>query len=922
MGERFLGMRNIALYALFGSISLFQFGYADAHSASPKEALVLRRITEYWKDGDYATVKRQIIDFLDKNPDTSLHDHLHAMLGDLYFQERQYRQALATYDLIGSSEIREKTFFNRLQAEFEARDFLSVIDEAERYLKEHRNSHLETKIRYLLAESCFRHALKSKDLEQKVHYLKLAKPQYKILTQSKYSERVLFPLAEIHRLLREDDRAASLYISLAEKYPEHRERFLFQSAILQIKLDKDEAQLSFARVYEMGGKRSKLAAFNRLILLYQLERYPEFLSFYEKVIDLMPDQKVPLLKFYEGRCLYSMGDYGQAVMPLERFVTSAQGRSKELKTGYLLLVNCSRYNRDISLLERTLYSFKNAFPKDREVPKVLLIHSQMCRENGDFTQALADLKTLINDYPGYSDAEGVAYDYALLLSQTDKWIEAREKFLAFLDQYPHSNRRNAAWRHLLNCCIEEIKNPTQANSDVTKETFVNILHKALSEDRVLTEKERKQYALVMMKCQCELEKFDEVIPSLSQYIADTTEPELLAEAHLLMAICMQKTSSDLTQFIQNAQQALAYNKRLPERDLLHLELYNAYLSKSFATEDEGNSEYFLRQAAENLFASEAWKEREIKLDNYLWLADHYYQRAKEGDQEAFEKANILFSDLLGLSSGEGQLNISSDSLYLEGEVLKYSYLLAINRKHKEQVALLEKLVRKQEQHSGLPWKLKRRCKLELGRAYEANHNLQDALNSYKALLKTGGRTSSMVNSSAQLHLAKLEYQLLKTNQRVSDSPEIISILHSLKDLQIQKKLPAEPLHLEAALQYAEIRLSLVDPKEHAKNALFFYKRMFEDFHETEDPIAEEYNHLRASYPEKDGIFGAYMQYLDSQILKSQAALARRENKVEKAVEYEETALRILNSLLDHEDYLRPYLYDRVKRAKVEITKQI
>jgi len=346
----------------------------------------------------------------------------------------------------------------------------------------------------------------------------------KVLTQSKYSERVLFPLAEIHRLLREDDRAVSLYLNLAQKYPEHRERFLFQAAILQIKEDKKEAIQTFYKVHEMGGKRSKLAAFNRLILMYQTEDYEGFLTYHQNVIALMPDQKVPLLNFYEGRCHYSLGDYQQAVMPLENFIIATKGRSKELKTTFLLLVNCSRYLKDIALLERTLFSYKNAFPKDAEVPKVLMIHSQMCRENGNFNQALSDLKTLTTDYPGYEDAEAVRYDYALLLSQTDKWIEAREMFLAFLDEYPQSKRKNAAWRHLLNCCIEEIKNPSQVNSDTSKETFVSILSHALEENHVLTDKEKQQYALVMMKCLCELERYEEVVPMLSQYIADTVDP--------------------------------------------------------------------------------------------------------------------------------------------------------------------------------------------------------------------------------------------------------------------------------------------------------------------------------------------------------------------------------------------------------------
>jgi|GEM_PF-798847 len=921
MGEQFFQLRKIALHAILASVLFTASGYSETANATPKEALMLRRITEYWKDGDYPSVKRQIVDFLSKNPETGLHDHLNAMLGDLYFQERNYRQALATYDLIGNVEIKEKTTFNCLQAQFETRDFLSVIDGAEKFLKCQKGGDGEMKVRYLLAEACFRQALKSDDMEQKVFYLKLSKPHYKILTQTKYSDRALFPLAEIHRLLREDERAASLYLSLAAKYPEHRERFLFQAGILQIKEDKQSALETFERVYEIGGKRSKLAAFNRLILLYQNDAYEDFLHFYQDVIGLMPEQKVPLLQFYEGRCHYAMGDYSQAVMPLETFITSTKGRSKELKTGYLLLINCSRQLKDIALLERTLFSFKTAFPKDSDVPKALMIHSQMCRENGDFTQALTDLQTLNREYPAYEDAEGVMYDYALLLSQTDKWIEARETFRSFIDKYPQSERASGAWRHLLNCSIEELKDPSIVNSEETKKTFISILSEALKKENILTEPERQQYFLVMMKCHCELGHYENVVPALSQYLSDVVNPDLLAEAHLLMAICQQKLNEDLTPFIQHAEEAFAHNTKLPEGNILHLELYNAYLTKSFSTQDEENCSYFQQMAANHLFASEAWRDRSIKLDNYLWLVNHYFQQAKTGGQDDYQKAEILFKDLLGIEKGQETLKISSNSLYLEGEVLKYANLLEMGGNHKDKVALLEKLAQKHEEHAQLPWKLQKRTLFELGKAYEAEKRYQDALNSYRHIVKTSER-GSMVTNSAALHKAKLEYRLLKTQQRSSESPEMISLLHTLKDLQIQKKVSSEPLHLEAALQYAEIRSLLSEPENIAKNTHFFLKRMHEDFHTTDDPIAEEYTQVRQKFPEKDAIFGAYMQYLNAQMLKCEANMARNEKKNDKALALEDEALQILDNLLETKEYLQPYLLDRVKRTKVEIAKAI
>ncbi|NGX39779.1 MAG: hypothetical protein KR126chlam1_01112 [Chlamydiae bacterium] len=920
MGERFLGQCKRGLYALLTVVFLTAPVFGLSPEASPKEALILRRITEYWKDGDYGSVKRQIAHFLEKNPDTNLRDHLRAMLGDLYFQERDFRSALATYDLIGNSEIRTKTFFNHLQAKFEMREFLSVIVGAEKYLHEveQNSTNRAVKVRYLLAESCFRHALKCKTQEDKVLYLKMAKPHYKVLSQSKYSDRILFPLAEIHRLLREDTRAATLYMKLSEKYPEHRERFLFQAAILQIKESRKTAIDTFYKVYEMGGKRSRLAAFNRLILLYQSERNEEYLSFFENVISLMPTQKVHLLKFYEGRCHYYLGDYSQAIMPLETFVTSSKGRSKEQKTALLLLVNCSRYLNDVALLERTLYAYKQAFPKDREVPKILMMHAQLCRESGDLTQALTDLNMLTEEYPEYEEAESVAYDHALLLSHTDRWSEARENFRLFIEKYPESEKKMAAWRHLLNCAMEEVKNPINESSPEAKAAFVEILHDALHRESILTEREKQQYSLVMIKCLSELGQYGEAIPHLEEYIADGNEPSFLSEAHLLKAICHQKLGHDPTLFVEHAEKALDLNENLSDREILHLELYNSYLAKGLKALDPENKRYFHRHAADHLYASNAWKTRGIKLENLLWLSNYYFQSARSGNMEDFERAKVLYTNLLGMGEENQSAEFSSETLYLESEALKFSHLLEINHQFKEQITLLEMLVKNQEEKQQLDWKMKRRSFLELAKALENDGQLEESLGHYERIVKTAGKITSVVNNTAELHKAKLEYSLLPQHQREGESPELLTILHTLKDLQIQKKLIAEPVHLEAALHYAEIRAKMSGEKPD----IFFYKRMREDFHASEDPIAEEYTRLRELDPKKNKIFTAYMSYLDALLLSTQAKSAFGEGKNEKGIELKEAALEILEDLSKDKEALLPYLLPRVERAKIAITKNL
>ena len=75
---------------------------------SDEEAFLVRRIAEFWKDGDYQIVQSQIMTFLEKYPDSQLKDHLKGILGDLYLQKDNYDHALSLYSEIGNRECARK----------------------------------------------------------------------------------------------------------------------------------------------------------------------------------------------------------------------------------------------------------------------------------------------------------------------------------------------------------------------------------------------------------------------------------------------------------------------------------------------------------------------------------------------------------------------------------------------------------------------------------------------------------------------------------------------------------------------------------------------------------------------------------------------------------------------------------------------
>lgn len=916
--------KNLLLKFTTLSLMLTSLSLTAAPEATPQEALVLRRISEFWKDGDFATVKKQILDYLSRHPETQLKDHLNAMLGDIYFQEKNFTQALAVYERIQNQEVRAKIFFNSLQARFENKDYNGVVQQAHDYLKDYQlgNTDTDVKLRRILAESLFREAFETKDPEKKAHYLKLARPHYKILSQTKYGDKALFPLAEIHRLLKESQHAADLYLLLAKKFPEHKERFLFQAAVLQIDFNQQEALDNFGKIYALNGKRAHLAAFNKLVLLFNNGKHQDYVAFYTEVSKTIPKDKAPLLEFYLGRSYYELKNYKNAAETFESFVSNPLNRSKEYRIALLLMINCAKFQKDVTLFERSLVQFKENFYQDKELPKAILMFAQLCREKGDFNQSAEDLRMILKEFPEYGEREVVLFDYSLSLTKMQNWEASRVSFAEFLQEFPGSLKVKSATRHLINCYIEILKDPTRADYQTVKEEFLTLLINSYNKEGFLNGEEKEKYLLVMVKCLYEFGKYQDALVFLEPYIIQHPKDAFTGEEHLLMALCFQKLQH-LDQFILYAEKALSINPELAERDILHLELYNAYLNLSLSENDPQQKGAVLDKAADHLYLSHVWEEKGIKLDNHLWLANYYYQKLKTEDADAsvYEKSLFLYKSLLGVAGGDTQVDISSDSLFLEHEVLKFADLIGMKEDLQKQISILEALCHKQEEHVDLPWKLQRRTKLELAQAYERNLQTSAAKNIYRELIETAGALPSIVTNTAQLHLARVEYAQLNQENKNLNNQEMIAILQNLKDLQIQKKIMGEPVHLEAAVQYAEIRTELEENASKAKSKLFFLKRIKDNFNTNEDTITQEYHELMARYPEKEKIYQSYMKYIQAEILRCEAELARENNQNQQANNMQNEALRLLDELLKSEEGLKPYLLDRVKKCNYEISKR-
>jgi hypothetical protein len=238
-------------------------------------------------------------------------------------------------------------------------------------------------------------------------------------------------------------------------------------------------------------------------------------------------------------------------------------------------------------------------------------------------------------------------------------------------------------------------------------------------------------------------------------------------------------------------------------------------------------------------------------------------------------------------------------------VIKYGELLPIGEKKQ----LLTSLINLQIQNSSESWKLQRQTLFELGKIHLAQNDSDAALKVFDDLIASSSLTPSYYSNAALLEKSRI--LLSRCDEKCETNPAVASILSTLKDLQIQKKLACEPLHLEAALEYADVRASLAPTESRTESAIFFLNRVKDDFNAQDDAIGQEYHEARIRLPEKDLLYQNYMKCIEAEILRLEAELAEEQNNPARAEQSSQVALALLEELLKDE-HITPYLRNRAE----------
>ncbi|MBS0653911.1 MAG: tetratricopeptide repeat protein [Verrucomicrobia bacterium] len=834
-----------------------------------EESLSLRRIAEYWKEGEFATVKTQIKSFLEEHPQSAYADSLYAMLGDIYFKEKNYAEALNAYELISQEPFLQKTQFNHLYCLYDQGLYHDVVTCAEAYLKDPKGSKAqENTARFQMADSLFRLGKATDHPSAKEDLYNQALAHFKVLAQTDYAEQTIYPLAIIYSYLKENVRAAALFEKLAAKHPEQKEAFLFQAASLLLAVDKNAAIETYGKIYPLNGPHAGEAAFNQIQLLFEQKRYRDLLLTQETALKHIPMEQLNILRYYIGKSLVSLKDYQHAVPHLVQFVDSKSDDPHLVKNAYLSLVVCAKETHDMPLFDRSLKSLRTCFPNEKETAQALLLHVQICKDKQEFQRAQQDLLILASEFPGYSDREAVLYDYALLFSQSHQWNEGIKAFKEFLSAYPSSSKKPSAYRHMIMAQLEEAKSASPETAKVKKEKIIETLVITLGEKNIFSPLEKKQMRFLLGKTMYEIGQYKDAIVEMEDFVRDFPSDPSCGKAHLIMAHCYTKDGLDPRLFVLHAEKALALDKDTPKT--LHLQLYNAYLLLA-EQEHPDKKPLLIDQAADHLFFS---LEQGVKNENRVWLANYYFNRYEHSSSENqsfyLARAIAVLENVLGFHGNNFHLAVSPGKLEVEAEAIKLSQLYTDAQRLSDAIALLSELNREYEANPDFSWNYRRLALFELGQNYEQIGDVHEAIQTYDSLIATASHVHSYFGIAARLQKTQLEYTLLSSKQKQENNKDLQSIFDSLKDLEIQRRLVTEPWHLEAALTYIDFKTAAVPEREKKDVQLQLVSRMHANFSSPDDRGVQNYLLAAEQFPEQFSIYQQYMKFLDAEELRLHA----------------------------------------------------
>jgi TolA-binding protein len=733
-------VKKIGLCMRFKGWILFLFGPLLGSAEGDQEALFLRRIADFWQEGEYQIAKSQMEEFIVEYPKSPFSDALCAALGDLFLREKNYTQALNYYNQVQSAEFVQKVFLNRMQCLYEMQWYATLADECEAFLQKEPNLH----VTYFLAISLYHQCINASKETETLHQLaERAKPYFETLFQSEFSNEIAQGYAHLCCILKDYPKATEIYLQLA-KNPGLEEEMLFQVALIQAEYNKELALDTFAQIANLKRKRAKEATYNKMVIAFEMGRYEEVVK--EEYLSEVPLEKVGTARLFVGRSFLQLKNYERAMQELKAYIDTAPP-SETLYAALISLLDASYQGNDLTSLDEAIEKLNKNYPTHPELPKAYFSRVQLLKKSERLVEAKEQLESLLTQFPNFTQKPQATFELCHLEYKEKQWEKCYQKSLQFIAEFPEHELAPFVWRYAVSSSIE-----IAAVQPLHKEKLLVDLKSFLK--LPLSEKEKKDWELLLAKTHYEMHHYEEATHLLQN--------QQTPNAKLLLSLCIRDQSKDPQAFCELAEEALAEGANLVDLGQIHVSLYNAYLELSQ-----------FEKAAQHLYEAFLGKAT-IKTANLIWLADHYSNLLKEKEENFVLAARIA-----------SILDFCKAALQDEEHLCKLGRAYLILGRFDDAVALLTPLSSASNEAS-----------LLLAQTLLKQGLAQQAIELFDAIVVSCGTGRSPISA-----LATLEGARLKLTQENCDQEQIA---HQLKNLILQKNMEGEPTYLEAALDYVDL----------------------------------------------------------------------------------------------------------------------
>ncbi len=883
-------------------------------SAQPitQGAQFLKRMKEYWNEGDFETAKRQIRSYLEKDPTDDLQEEMHLLLGDIYLKEGNYPSALEEYNSLQNEELQSKVFYNKVLCYYELDQTQELIRIANIFSS---NPHLtleqRNSVRYLCASNFFEHAMKT--AEKDLGLLEKARELFISCAGTSFEALSLYPLARIHEISGENKLAASYYEAASKYHPDAHTHFLFQAALLRSEEAPELAIATFQKLFPSSFKQSE-ALYNCLLLQYKTKQLKEFIATYETHHHLLHPEQEIATNYLLGKSLFYLGEYDKAIDPLLETLAHSNSPSSK-RTAQLMLLECAYKIQNIDLYQKIFRNGSYPLVNDENYTTAHLVYIKLLKEREHYAEFIEEAQAFLAQNPEHPEQEQVLWDTAHFLYQARKWKEADALFTVFIQEHPLSKFVPNAWRLGLNCALSQMQASSADEQASYRNTLIDKIRLILPQKNTLSLAEKETFSFELIKNLFLEGRFEEALASCQDLLQELPQTRFLEDIKLLQTLCLLSNPNQVEQFIQHAEALVEQPASFSQKDQLRLHLFNAYVQKADRSEgkDKANA---LAKAASHLYELFEKNPASLKKENIQWLAEYHYDFVKSLQTNSSVPRDV-FTSHLHRSAALFEALLPTDTTELtevsEAYLYRLSTLLSWSGQYERKAALLGRFIQPQIAMQSL---VQRQLALELAEAHHILGNFLQALDAYNLLIQN--YPSSSIKALAILKRSKLLTYYLPEDQKSEENPTYVQNLNDLKDLEIQRSLLSEPLHLEAGLEYIRWKSALTQEDSARKKKQIHLLQLFKENFQSEF-LTENREAMDSITREKELLLSSYLQFAEAEILRLEASLLDVPSEAAALIE---KACSGIDHLLKQSPSLPESLKKRIELSQQEMGKAL